>query len=145
MFNQGLANKILEKLKRDYPTTMTVAQLREALPEFSNQTLDDWFRAVDALHKAGLVGCRMLRSGTDRIDDIGPIVITEQGRREVYELADKSKSGLFISHIAEEKAVAQLLKDFLRTTFGTDLKIFVSSDYESIQSGTRWFNPTFPI
>jgi len=140
MFNEELANNILERLGREFPTTMTVAQLREALPEFSSQTRNDWFVAVDAMQKEGLVGCRILRSGMDLIDDVGPIVITERGRQKLHAVAGASKDGLFISHIAEERAVAQLLKDFLRATFGIDLKIFVSSDYESIQSGEQWFN-----
>lgn len=140
MYNERLAAMILEMLDREYPSTTTVARLMETLPEFSSQTRDDWFAAVDALQKAGLVGCKMLRSGIGQIDDIGPILITERGRREQHSIAAGSKSGLFISHVAEEKDAAMLLKDFLRDAFGADLKVFVSSDYESIQSGKDWFN-----
>ena len=51
-----------------------------------------------------------------------------------------AKEGIFISHIAEEKVVANRLKELLQTTFAPSLKIFVSSDYESISSGQDWFN-----
>jgi hypothetical protein len=51
-----------------------------------------------------------------------------------------AKEGVFISHIVEEKAAANRLKDPLRATFGPTLEIFVSSDYESIGSGEDWFN-----
>ena len=52
----------------------------------------------------------------------------------------ETKEGVFISHITEEKTAANLLKELLRATFGPTLKIFVSSDYESIGSGEDWFN-----
>lgn len=52
----------------------------------------------------------------------------------------ETKEGVFISHITEEKTAANLLKELLRAKFGPRLKIFVSSDYESIGSGEDWFN-----
>lgn len=140
MFDEKLANKILEILEREYPDTVTVARLQEALPEFSTLSRDDWYRAIIALRKAGFVGGPILPSGINQqIDDIGPMIITEKGRRISMAASESSKRGLFISHIADEKAFAQALKDFFRATFGPDLKIFVSSDYESIQSGAQWF------
>jgi len=51
-----------------------------------------------------------------------------------------AKEGVFISHITGEKSAANRLKELLRATFGPTLKIFVSSDYESIGSGADWFN-----
>jgi hypothetical protein len=49
------------------------------------------------------------------------------------------KSGVFISHITAERATAALLKDYLQQVFGNDLRIFVSSDYDSIPGGDIWF------
>ena len=49
------------------------------------------------------------------------------------------KNGVFISHITEERATALLLKDLLQQTFGDGLRVFVSSDYESIAGGEVWF------
>jgi hypothetical protein len=51
----------------------------------------------------------------------------------------EEKNGIFISHITEERATALLLKDVLQQTFSRDLRIFVSSDYESISGGDVWF------
>lgn len=50
------------------------------------------------------------------------------------------KSGVFISHISEEKEVASKLKSLLRNTFGKDFRVFVASDYRSIGGGELWFS-----
>lgn len=49
------------------------------------------------------------------------------------------KTGVFISHITEERTTALLLKDVLHQTFGNDVRVFVSSDYVSIPGGDVWF------
>jgi hypothetical protein len=48
------------------------------------------------------------------------------------------KQGIFISHIGEEREIAFVLKKWLKLAFGDDLKVFISSDYESIRSGADW-------
>ena len=40
--------------------------------------------------------------------------------------------------IGEEKHIAARIKELLRESFGSDVRIFVSSDYESIRSGSDW-------
>lgn len=54
------------------------------------------------------------------------------------EKIDKIK-GVFISHIGTEAPVALRFKELIRQSFGGDLRVFVSSDYESIQSGEEWY------
>ncbi len=49
------------------------------------------------------------------------------------------KEGIFISHINEESEVAHKVKSLLRDAFGPDMRIFVSSDYESLRGGDKWF------
>lgn len=49
------------------------------------------------------------------------------------------KIHVFISHITEEKETALCLKEFLKESLGWGLRIFVSSDYESIGGGDIWF------
>jgi hypothetical protein len=49
------------------------------------------------------------------------------------------KEGVFISHINEESGVAHRVKSLLQEAFGLDLKVFVSSDYESLRGGDKWF------
>jgi hypothetical protein len=46
---------------------------------------------------------------------------------------------IFISHIAEESAIALELKRQLLVLFGNDLRVFCSSDKQSIQGGQEWF------
>jgi|GEM_PF-1035751 len=48
------------------------------------------------------------------------------------------KAGIFISHIAEERALAEILKRHLRTDFLELVDVFVSSDINSIGAGERW-------
>jgi hypothetical protein len=49
------------------------------------------------------------------------------------------KDGVFISHITEEAAIAQVLKKYLKIWFGESLSVFVSSDYDSIVTGEEWY------
>ena len=49
-----------------------------------------------------------------------------------------SLGGVFISHITDEAPVADALKVYLRRCFGPTLKVFVSSDYNSIATGEEW-------
>lgn len=49
------------------------------------------------------------------------------------------KDGVFISHITEESALGTLVKDLVKKAFG-NIKVFLSSDYESIGSGDIWFD-----
>ena len=48
------------------------------------------------------------------------------------------KKRLFISHISEERAVAELVKNILGRDFLGLLQVFVSSDTESIAAGEEW-------
>lgn len=51
----------------------------------------------------------------------------------------ESKPELFISHIAEEKAVALVLQEYIRSAFRNELPVFVASDKTSIGGGRKWF------
>jgi hypothetical protein len=48
------------------------------------------------------------------------------------------KKRLFISHIAEEREIAERLKTSLTRDFLGMLDVFVSSDTESIAAGEEW-------
>ena len=54
------------------------------------------------------------------------------------EKIDKTEA-VFISHIGAEAPVALRLKELIQRSFSGDLTVFVSSDYESIQSGEEWY------
>lgn len=51
-----------------------------------------------------------------------------------------SRVNIFISHISTETELAQVLKDHLERDFLSLLDIFVSSDAETIQAGSRWLD-----
>lgn len=50
-----------------------------------------------------------------------------------------TKTGVFISHIVQESPVALTLQKYLKTAFGQDFPVFVSSDQTSIGGGRKWF------
>jgi hypothetical protein len=50
------------------------------------------------------------------------------------------RTGIFISHITEEKPVALVLQAYLRKAFDGDIRVFVSSDSRSIGGGKKWFD-----
>ncbi len=62
-----------------------------------------------------------------------------EGERLLSEEKISKNDAVFISHIGAEAAVALKLKQLIQDTFGADLPVFVSSDYESIQSGEEWY------
>src|SRR5207245_1239204 len=55
-------------------------------------------------------------------------------------LRHSRKRGVFISHIAEERDVAAMLKAGIQEAFGKDFPVFVSSDSTSIKSGKPWYD-----
>lgn len=81
-------------------------------------------------------------SGDESDDDTffysGPFnaTITDKGRSYWDYFKITVCSGVFISHITEEKAIAHVLQKHLKLAFGDDFRIFVSSDARSI-AGAR--------
>lgn len=45
---------------------------------------------------------------------------------------------VFISHISEEKEIAQKLKQVIESSFLGLIEVFVSSDADSIRLGKKW-------
>jgi hypothetical protein len=60
-------------------------------------------------------------------------------RRRLQELTAGKRSGIFLSHISEESAMAIRLRRLFKEVLSADMPIFVSSDYESIPSGEPWY------
>ncbi len=50
----------------------------------------------------------------------------------------RGATSVFISHIAEDATVALALKSLLTVALGSETGVFVSSDYDSIRSGSDW-------
>jgi hypothetical protein len=60
-------------------------------------------------------------------------------RRRIEELSAETKTGIFVSHIGEERPAALGIKAFLETALTPAPPVFVSSDYVSIESGEEWY------
>jgi hypothetical protein len=45
---------------------------------------------------------------------------------------------VFISHIAEETSIAEVLKDWIESTFLGQCEVFASSDRENLPAGNNW-------
>jgi hypothetical protein len=62
-----------------------------------------------------------------------------KARRRQQELSIGSCDGIFISHIAEEQAIALRLQALFQAALSPTVPVFVSSDYKSIESGDKWY------
>jgi TIR domain len=60
-------------------------------------------------------------------------------RRRLQELTAGKRSGIFLSHISEESAMAFRLRRLFKEALSAEMPVFVSSDYVSIPSGEPWY------
>ncbi len=131
MFNQALADKIVEYLNVTFPDKTQLDDLRAALPEFSTISEVEWLKSLDALNHDGRVEFKGIRTGfDDALQMVANIVITnaERGRlakpasagrtvtSSVGEHRPSSHSGLavFISHSSKDTGLALALIDLLK-------------------------------
>lgn len=117
--------------------------IRRRVPEFSEPQLVAafrrlWRRGVIRLTKPNSTQREAHDySGEERDDEwffsTGPfnVSITDEGR-SVWDRAEEPKTTVFISHIAEEKAVALRLQALVLTAFSDAFPVFVSSDPASL-------------
>ena len=47
---------------------------------------------------------------------------------------------VFLSHIHEESKLAQVLKEWIESTFAGQVQVFVSSDIKDVPAGSRWLS-----
>lgn len=45
---------------------------------------------------------------------------------------------IFISHISEETSIAEILKDWIESTFLGQCEVFVSNDAADLPAGNKW-------
>ena len=45
---------------------------------------------------------------------------------------------IFMSHITEEAPIAEVLKDWIESSFLGQCEVFVSSDRDSMPAGSKW-------
>ena len=126
--DQRLAEEIQRVLNERFPAAITVDQLRVDLTEFSAIDQSRWFLMIDALVRDGLVECKILRSGYDSIDDVGPVRLSQEGRRRIQAASPvklrSSPTGrkIFIGH--GHSPLWRDLKDFIADRLHLDWEEF---------------------
>jgi len=119
MYDKKLANSILLKLQEAFPLKVQIPELRNALPEFSDLSLEEWLISADALIQLGYADGRVLRGFGDVPADIASLQITNAGRQSLGQ--EKSSS-------AEESGdFDDLLPIFARRQFDKDFTMFSSA------------------
>jgi len=93
VYNQELATRILDLLRKQYPRTLQLAEVKQSLPEFSELAGEDWVVAIYALHRAGLVSAELVfeDQSYEPVDVINA-TITEAGRKEGVKIEPRSVS-----------------------------------------------------
>ena len=82
MYNEQLAEKIVEYLNSTFPDKVQLDDLKAGLPEFSTLLEDEWLRVLDALERDGRVEFKAIRTGYDNtLNMVANIVISNSERR----------------------------------------------------------------
>jgi TIR domain len=53
---------------------------------------------------------------------------------------ERERRTIFLSHAQSDAEAAKLLKKWLLSAFGSDVQVFVSSDWQSIEMGMNWYD-----
>ena len=84
MFNQELADKIVEYLNSCFPDKVQFDDLRAALSEFSTLSEEEWLRVLDALEQDGRVDFKGIRTGFDNtLKMVANVVVSNTERRRL--------------------------------------------------------------
>lgn len=105
MYDEKLAQSILEKLGATFPDKLHLKELRSVMPEHESLPDADWFSAVDALRLEGKIDGQFL-PGQTSIDDAAALYITELGRSQLR--AQQSRGGGPSSHRIAGREVADV-------------------------------------
>lgn len=119
MYSEDLAGRIVDVLGERFPNPTTLPELQALLPEFSTASHETWLTTIDGLHKDGQVDCKVLRSGSGSVDDVGPLRISQQARRDLQTTRATSQrlpdrrtgTKIFVGH--GKSPLWKELKDFL--------------------------------
>jgi diguanylate cyclase (GGDEF)-like protein len=84
VYNEELAEKILEVVNRSFPNSLPYSELKTSLPKFAEASDDEWLTAIDALNKEGfLAGSGLVRIGLGKLVKAAGLQITQVGRQRV--------------------------------------------------------------
>jgi hypothetical protein len=118
-YDKNFANEISRVLNERFPGAVMLEELKTALPEFSTWADGKWYTAIDALVRDGLAEAAILRSGLGSVDNVGPMRISQHGRRKLQEtqsselLSRKGSTGRKISIAHGHSPLWRDLKDFV--------------------------------
>jgi hypothetical protein len=115
VYNESLAQGILESLERSFPRTLHLHELKATLPQYETASAQEWLSAVEALSIEGKLKGKFLRDGMS-IADVAALQITESGRLHLKQSASsqharKSEPSLrvFICHSSSDKEPVRTL------------------------------------
>lgn len=124
MYNEPLAQQILEILDKAFPEKRGLPDLKQASQEFSQLPNEDWLLAVDALNKEGLVDGTFYRPGAKQVLSAAAYLeITAAGRRQVRDLHVQVEDSLH----DQSADLDSLLQIYNRGRFDADMKQLVDS------------------
>ncbi len=84
MYDENLANGILNTLFNVFPTPMMFSDLRKQLPEFAQLAEEEWFKSLDVLDADGLIQGKFLRTGLyNSIQNVALVKISAAGRQKI--------------------------------------------------------------
>jgi serine/threonine protein kinase len=84
MYDENLANRILNTLFDAFPNPLMFGDLRKQLPEFAHLAEEEWFKALDVLEADGMVEGKFLRAGlVNSIQHVALVRISVTGRRQL--------------------------------------------------------------
>jgi serine/threonine protein kinase len=94
MYDENLANRILEILFDAFPDKMMFDDLRNKLPEFRGLAEEEWFRALEALRADGMIDGKFLRTGMfDTVQHATLLLISAKGRQQVLSIRAAHSTG----------------------------------------------------
>jgi serine/threonine protein kinase len=94
MYDENLANRILDILFAAFPDKMMFDDLRNKAPEFRELPEEQWFRALEALRADGLIDGKFLRTGMlDTVQHATLLVVNAKGRQQVLSTREAQTTG----------------------------------------------------
>jgi predicted nucleotide-binding protein len=120
MYNEELADRILEVLDESFPVSIGVRELKKGIPQFSELPESEWLAAIDALEKQRLVEGTLLRAGYNQVlQAVAKLEVTGSGRERVSEIRRMSQE------ISRVERMGDLLFDGLAKNLYDDVSDIV--------------------
>src|ERR1700722_11728206 len=94
MYNQQLADKIVDYLNSAFPDKIQFSDLQKAVPEFSAVPNEEWLTVLDALEREGRVEFKGIRAGyNNKLQMVANIIISNSERRRLAQIGSTQTTG----------------------------------------------------